>query len=322
MNQFNEENITGDSKLVVQQLKSRTSALKKKWKAFNHLLNSSGFGWDQGSKVVTAAESVWQDYLKSHPDAAKFQTQALENYMELNKIFHNTAAMGFGAVIPSNSQVSSGRHCTSRRDDSELGSGVSALEEPAFFEEDIELTFPEEQLESESSSPNSSWIDPNLSSTPMLLSESYAILRTSPHPTQPATKSRKRRASPETEKISGYADQIVNEISGLVADISASKQMRDSESDGTYGQNSTNIPVASTTGCVPAKFQQYAEALGIVMTMYRDGRITRDAVKIAVKVLESNPISGITFTQLLDEFLEDWINDVVIAQASNDSNIP
>ena len=38
--------------------------MKKKWRMFTHLLNSSGFGWNEESQVVTAAEGVWNDYLK------------------------------------------------------------------------------------------------------------------------------------------------------------------------------------------------------------------------------------------------------------------
>jgi len=38
--------------------------MKKLWKTFNHLVNSSGFGWDEETETVTAEESVWDDYLK------------------------------------------------------------------------------------------------------------------------------------------------------------------------------------------------------------------------------------------------------------------
>jgi len=38
--------------------------MNQKWTPFNHLLYSSGYGWNNTCKVITAAESVWADYLQ------------------------------------------------------------------------------------------------------------------------------------------------------------------------------------------------------------------------------------------------------------------
>lgn len=154
----------------------------------------------------------------------------------------------------------------------------------------------------------------------MPLSESSPLSCTTQQSHQPATRTRKKRSNPEGEKISGYAEKIANDISGLIADMRASKRVRDSDSNVESGQDSTINSVGGVTRVSP-EFHQYAEALTIVMAMYKEGRITREAVKVAVKELESNSIACVTFTVLLDEFREDWIDDIVKAQASPDSNV-
>ena len=34
---------------------------------------NSGFGWDEVNRVPTAPESVWETYMKAHPEAEKFR---------------------------------------------------------------------------------------------------------------------------------------------------------------------------------------------------------------------------------------------------------
>ena len=96
--------------------------------------------------------------------------------------------------------------------------------------------------------------------------------------------------------------------------------MRFSDSNVKSGQDSTINSVAGVTRVSP-EFHQYAEASRIVMAMYKEGIITRKVVKVAVKELESNSIACVTHTVLLDEFREDWIDDIVKAQAFPDSNV-
>ncbi|CAN7022308.1 unnamed protein product, partial [Brassica rapa subsp. trilocularis] len=48
---------------------SRIKFLKNLYNSYVDLQrNSSGFGWDFGTKRFTASEEVWQGYLKAHPN--------------------------------------------------------------------------------------------------------------------------------------------------------------------------------------------------------------------------------------------------------------
>ncbi|RPA97213.1 hypothetical protein L873DRAFT_1139349 [Choiromyces venosus 120613-1] len=67
MVKFNQSAI--EEKKSVQQFKTHYHT---KWKTFTHLLNSSGFGWNDENRVVTASDNVWNDYLAKHPKAAEF----------------------------------------------------------------------------------------------------------------------------------------------------------------------------------------------------------------------------------------------------------
>ncbi|RPB04296.1 hypothetical protein L873DRAFT_1667700 [Choiromyces venosus 120613-1] len=58
--------------LEASQLKAKWSNLKKDYDTYTAIKNNSGFGWDNIQGVPTAPDSVWDAYLKAHPEAEKF----------------------------------------------------------------------------------------------------------------------------------------------------------------------------------------------------------------------------------------------------------
>ncbi|KAJ4829261.1 hypothetical protein Tsubulata_050549, partial [Turnera subulata] len=59
---------------------------------------TSGFGWDNDRKCITAENSVLEEYLKSHSDAEPFRYKSFPFYEELSIIFGKDRATGKGSV--------------------------------------------------------------------------------------------------------------------------------------------------------------------------------------------------------------------------------
>ncbi|XP_077221217.1 uncharacterized protein At2g29880-like [Tasmannia lanceolata] len=66
--------------------KHRLKTWKKHYFTLKSLLDQSGFRWDDASSMVIADDSVWDDYLKTHPDAKPLRKKPLPNYHELSII--------------------------------------------------------------------------------------------------------------------------------------------------------------------------------------------------------------------------------------------
>lgn len=56
--------------------------------------SNSGFGWDEVNRVPTAPESVWETYMKAHPEAEKFRKRSLLHYDLLHELCANISATG------------------------------------------------------------------------------------------------------------------------------------------------------------------------------------------------------------------------------------
>ncbi|KZV19364.1 hypothetical protein F511_25099 [Dorcoceras hygrometricum] len=56
--------------------------------------HNSGFGWDSNTKKFTAAEEVWEDYLKSHPKHEHYRRDTFEDYEDLRIVVGNGTATG------------------------------------------------------------------------------------------------------------------------------------------------------------------------------------------------------------------------------------
>ncbi|KAF8400520.1 hypothetical protein HHK36_013819 [Tetracentron sinense] len=58
----------------------------------------SGFGWDDTKKMVTADDSVWDEYLKSHSDARPYRTKSIPDFDSFSLIIANDSANGSGML--------------------------------------------------------------------------------------------------------------------------------------------------------------------------------------------------------------------------------
>ncbi|KAK7351341.1 hypothetical protein VNO77_10715 [Canavalia gladiata] len=75
-------------------LKTRYTNL---WKQFNDvkiLLSQFGFSWDASRQMVVADDSVWDAYVKAHPDARCYRTKPVLNFDDLCVIYGYTVADG------------------------------------------------------------------------------------------------------------------------------------------------------------------------------------------------------------------------------------
>ncbi|XP_058068688.1 uncharacterized protein At2g29880-like [Magnolia sinica] len=58
------------------------------------MLAASGFGWDNERMVVTAPDEVWEEYLKSHPHAARLRGKRIERMDDLGVIVGSDQVTG------------------------------------------------------------------------------------------------------------------------------------------------------------------------------------------------------------------------------------
>ncbi|OVA18483.1 Myb/SANT-like domain [Macleaya cordata] len=75
-------------------LKNRYKKLRTQYNAMSTLLSNSGFRWDETRQLVTADDSVWDDYLKEHPEARSYRTKTVPNYNSLCVIYGNSIGDG------------------------------------------------------------------------------------------------------------------------------------------------------------------------------------------------------------------------------------
>ena len=77
-----------------QQLSSKYSDLKEKYKIFAALRDNSGFSWDDTLKMPTAPADVWKAYIEANKKAAQFRHKSLQFYDELEELFGGKVATG------------------------------------------------------------------------------------------------------------------------------------------------------------------------------------------------------------------------------------
>ncbi|XP_054819374.1 uncharacterized protein LOC129318557 isoform X2 [Prosopis cineraria] len=75
-----------DLDLTKDQIKNRLKTWTKQYEILKELLDQSGFEWDEKRKMVNAADSAWNDYIKINPDAQILKGRAIKNYNELSII--------------------------------------------------------------------------------------------------------------------------------------------------------------------------------------------------------------------------------------------
>ncbi|XVE67307.1 hypothetical protein DITRI_Ditri08aG0150200 [Diplodiscus trichospermus] len=87
--------------LKEKHISSSCKTLKKIRAALYDLINKgSGFGWDEEKKIVVAPTSVWNEYIKGHPDAASLRGKPFKFYEELGIIFGIERATGKDVEAP------------------------------------------------------------------------------------------------------------------------------------------------------------------------------------------------------------------------------
>ncbi|RZC73990.1 hypothetical protein C5167_049465 [Papaver somniferum] len=86
-------------------LKNRYKKLRTQYNAINVLLDN-GLQWDEARQLVTADDSVWDDYLQEHPEARSYRTKTVPNYNSLRVIY--------GDSIPDTKYGGAGHHDNSK----------------------------------------------------------------------------------------------------------------------------------------------------------------------------------------------------------------
>lgn len=64
-------------------IKNRLKTWRKQFGVLKELISHRGFVWNKTQKMVVANDSVWNDYIKEHPDAKIFRAKSIENYDKL-----------------------------------------------------------------------------------------------------------------------------------------------------------------------------------------------------------------------------------------------
>lgn len=91
-----------DSDKSVKNIESKVKTLKKDWQTVYDMINgssTSGFGWDENNKLLTASNDVWNDYInvKNNKDKGKWRTKSFPHFEELCIAFGKNRASGNGA---------------------------------------------------------------------------------------------------------------------------------------------------------------------------------------------------------------------------------
>ncbi|KAI9083355.1 hypothetical protein K1719_034721 [Acacia pycnantha] len=92
-----EEKLPGCGIKETPHVTSRLKTLKRLWQAAYDIVygpNTSGFGWDPETKLVTTNKDVWDEYLKAHPKAKEFVTKPLPNFDSLCNVWGKDKATG------------------------------------------------------------------------------------------------------------------------------------------------------------------------------------------------------------------------------------
>ncbi|MED6170681.1 hypothetical protein PIB30_033333 [Stylosanthes scabra] len=73
--------------LTKYHIKNRLKTWKKQYELITEILSHVGFKWDGTTKMITANDSTWNNYIRTHPDSWSFRARAFENYEHFCTIF-------------------------------------------------------------------------------------------------------------------------------------------------------------------------------------------------------------------------------------------
>ncbi|GLU18932.1 hypothetical protein SLE2022_352080 [Rubroshorea leprosula] len=75
--------------LTKEHIRNRLKTWKKQYRILKELLAQKGFGWDEKRKMIVADTSLWNGYIKGHPDARQFWGRSIEHYHEFCTVIGN-----------------------------------------------------------------------------------------------------------------------------------------------------------------------------------------------------------------------------------------
>ncbi|KAK9755467.1 hypothetical protein RND81_01G027300 [Saponaria officinalis] len=91
-----EQKLPGCGKKAKPHIESRVKTLRKHYDAITEMLSpqASGFGWNDEGKFVTCEQSVWDNWRKSHKNAAGLRNRPFPLIEEIGRIFGKDRATG------------------------------------------------------------------------------------------------------------------------------------------------------------------------------------------------------------------------------------
>ncbi|XP_071709221.1 uncharacterized protein At2g29880-like [Rutidosis leptorrhynchoides] len=81
-------------------IESKVRTMKRDWQVVHDMFsgsNTSGFGWFDDTKLLSATSEVWDAYIKHHKEAAKWRNKPFPHYNELCTVFGKDRARGSGS---------------------------------------------------------------------------------------------------------------------------------------------------------------------------------------------------------------------------------
>ncbi|XP_044477557.1 uncharacterized protein At2g29880-like [Mangifera indica] len=95
-----EERLLSSGLKATPHIESRVKLLKRQYNAINEMIeNENGFGWNDEEKCVTASKDVFDDWVRSHPNAKGLRHKPFPHYDSLVIVFGKDRATGAGAEI-------------------------------------------------------------------------------------------------------------------------------------------------------------------------------------------------------------------------------
>ncbi|CAJ2649348.1 unnamed protein product [Trifolium pratense] len=95
-----EEKFPGCGIKVKPHIESTMKRLRTTYAIVYDMLNQSGFGWDEEKKIIKVDDEVWNEYVKSHPNAKDHRYAPIPLFDKLAHAFGKDRATGKGAAPP------------------------------------------------------------------------------------------------------------------------------------------------------------------------------------------------------------------------------